>query len=230
MNTLLLSNSSGYFITGTDTGVGKTTISCLLLNLFAKQGKNTLGLKPVATGCYNTPEGNRSEDGELLQQHSSLKLPYSHINPIALTPPTSPNIAAVSNSLTVKGILNLCQPALSAPSDFLIIEGAGGWKVPINQTETMADLALSFKLPIILVVGVRLGCINHTLLSVESIQKSGAQLAGWIANEIEPGNPFWRENLKTICQHLNMPLLASVSFQEKQLNLNSAVESYCERG
>lgn len=208
----------GFFIAGTDTGIGKTTVSCLLLDFFAKQCFSTLGLKPIATGCYSTPKGNRSEDADTLQQHSTVKLPYTQINPISLIPPTSPNIA--SSNLSINKILKACQPALAAQADFLIIEGIGGWKVPINARETMADLAIAFKLPIILVVGIRLGCINHALLTIESIQRSGAPIAGWIANEIEPLNPFFKENQSTIIQQANVPLLGIVQYQGKGICFN----------
>lgn len=219
MNTFNLS-SQGFFVTGTDTGIGKTTISCLLLDLFAQQGRSTLGVKPIATGCYPTQEGNRSEDAQSLQEYSTLKLPYAHINPIAMIPPTSPNIAAGNQMLSVHGILDACQPALTAQVDFLIIEGAGGWKVPINKQETMADLAAVFKLPILLVVGIRLGCINHALLTIESIQNSNLPLCGWIANEIEPGNCFLTENQNTIAAQVNIPLLGTVPFRKTQKILN----------
>lgn len=216
MNTFNLS-SQGFFVTGTDTGIGKTTISCLLLDLFAKQGRSTLGIKPIATGCEPTSEGNRSEDAQALQQYSTLKLPYAHINPIALIPPTSPNIAAGNQPLSVNKIIHACRPALAAQADFIIVEGAGGWKAPINRDETMADLAMAFKLPIILVVGIRLGCINHALLTIESIQNSNLPIFGWIANEIEPGNPFLTENQRTIAQRINVPLLGSVPFHKTAL-------------
>lgn len=207
---------NGFFITGTDTGIGKTTFACLLLDLFSKKGYTTLGLKPVATGCYHTQNGNRNKDAKFLRAHSTLKLPYDQINPIALIPPTSPNIAAKFQKLSVNKILEACKPSLERQVDYLIIEGAGGWKVPINSHETMADLALSFKLPVIVVVGMRLGCINHTLLTIDSIQRSGAKVVGWISNEIELHHPFLIENQETISQHVNVPMLGSIKFREKQ--------------
>lgn len=187
------------FITGTDTNIGKTYVSVKLLEEFNNSGMKTIALKPVATGCSN----GKNDDAILLQKHSSIQLDYSLVNPFAFTPAISPNIA--SSNLTVKNIWNSLQKPLQMAADICIIEGIGGWFTPINAKETMADLVKEFDddIEIILVVGIRLGCLNHALLSCNAIDK----LSGWIANVIDPDMEAIKENIDTLRQYIKAPCL-----------------------
>jgi dethiobiotin synthetase len=214
------------FITGTDTGVGKTYVSCGLLNLFKQQGLTTVAIKPVASGCEMTPQGLRNEDALLLQKHASVQLSYELINPISFEPPIAPHIAAqkVNFNLTTKNILKKCQPALNTPADIHLIEGAGGWLVPLHADETMGDLAQALDTEVILVVGLRLGCINHALLSIEAIKNKGCTLKGWIANHLDFAMLYQQENLLTLTERIKAPLLATMPYQGQALeNISSAL-------
>jgi dethiobiotin synthetase len=204
-----------YFVTGTDTDVGKTYVSCGLLDVFNAQGLSTIGIKAVASGCIKMPEGLRSQDALLLQQHSSVVLPYDVINPIAFEPPIAPHIAAqqVGFHLTQKNMLEKCSEALNTRADIHLIEGAGGWLVPLHDYEFLADFAKTLDAQIILVVGMRLGCINHALLTVESIQNRGCILKGWVANCIDPLMDYCIDNINTLKQAIAAPLLGVVPYQ-----------------
>lgn len=201
-----------YFIAGTDTGVGKTFVSAALLAAAAQRGLRAFGLKPVAAGCYQTAEGWRNEDAVLLKKYSSVDLPYSQVNPLALRDAIAPHIAAAreGRQLRVERIEGFCRGALMTPADLRLIEGAGGWRVPLNSVETMATLAVRLQTPVILVVGMRLGCINHALLSAEAIRADGLPLVGWVANSPEPEMPAFEENLNTLCSLMPAPCLGSV--------------------
>lgn len=198
----------GYFITGTDTGVGKTYVTVSLLNMLRQQGFKTAALKPIATGD--------SEDANQLQQAASIALPYSTINPIAFVPAIAPHIAAAhaNQALSVKNILQLCQPALASNVDYLLVEGIGGWKVPLNTQETLADFAIALGFPVILVVGMRLGCLNHAILTWENMLSANTNIAGWIANCIEPDMPYLQDNIETLKQYIKNPLLGIVPHQK----------------
>jgi dethiobiotin synthetase len=197
------------FITGTDTEVGKTTIACKLLTELNQHGYKTVGLKPIASGGIITAEGMRNEDALALQQAASVKLPYELINPICLESPIAPHIAAQQANLPLSALelFNQCIPTLQQAADHIVIEGAGGWLVPLNATETMADFVALLDCPIILVVAMRLGCINHALLTVANIHQHGLELGGWIANCIDPEMLNLEENLATLEQLIPAPLL-----------------------
>ena len=200
-----------FFITGTDTGVGKTYVSCQLLRNLKAQGKSTIALKPLASGCADTTEGLRNEDALLLQQAATVKLNYTDINPFAFEPPIAPHIAAnlCGASVSAKKMADACQPAFCHPADFYLIEGAGGWQVPLNADETWPDFVKRIDAEVILVVGMRLGCINHALLTVQSIQQSGCHLAGWVANCLEPKLPYLQENIAFLKEKISAPLWAT---------------------
>lgn len=204
------------FITGTDTGVGKTYVSTYLLNAFKNQGYQTLGIKPIATGCN---EYMQNEDALALQKASSIQLPYEKINPFAFSPPIAPHIAAqkANRKLSVSSLLTSINPLLQQAVDLCLIEGVGGWQVPLNDKETMADFVVAQQLPVILVVGMRLGCLNHALLTANAIQQSGAKLLGWIANCIEPDMPYLQENIDTIYERLTMPCLEVINHRQQNL-------------
>jgi len=195
------------FITGTDTNVGKTYISIGLIKKFNQSGLKTLGIKPVSTGgyCYNGKVYN--EDAIQLQQYSTATLHYKRINPISLLRPVSPNIAAQFSNIpiSVNTIMTKMQFALNSKAEVFVIEGIGGWLTPLNNIETMADLVNELKLSVILVVGVRTGCLNHALLTMQSIRNSQTNLVGWIANCIDPNTEAIPENVFTL-QIIYLPL------------------------
>ncbi len=203
-----------YFITGTDTDVGKTFAAAALLQAAQQQGKRCFGLKPVAAGSQETALGVGNLDALQLMQHSSVKLSYPQVNPVLLAEPIAPHIAAQreGKNLRVSRLAGYCRGALMTPADLVLVEGAGGWRVPLNHNETLADLAKELNLPVILVVGMRLGCLSHALLTAEAIAADGLPLAGWIANQIDPAMSCYQENLQTLEAQLKAPLLAEIPY------------------
>lgn len=204
--------SQAYFIAGTDTDVGKTTIAAGLLHAARQLGLSTLAAKPVASGCSVTPKGLRNSDALALIDESSIKLPYEAINPFAFEPAIAPHVAAreAGVALSVPTLRHAMQQVLEQRADFTLIEGAGGWRVPLSDHANLSDLAIALKLPVILVVGVRLGCINHALLSAEAIARDGLQLAGWVANIVDPRTSRLEENLSSLAERLPAPCLGRV--------------------
>ncbi|MCW2269333.1 ATP-dependent dethiobiotin synthetase BioD 1 [compost metagenome] len=204
--------SPAYFIAGTDTDVGKTTIAAGLLYAAQQAGLSTLGAKPVASGCTVTPKGLRNDDALALIAQSSLKLPYAQVNPFAFEPAIAPHLAAreAGVALSVQALLAPMRQILEQGADFTLIEGAGGWRVPLSGQANLSDLAIALRLPVILVVGVRLGCINHALLSAEAIARDGLQLAGWVANIVDPRTSRLEENLASLAERLPAPCLGRV--------------------
>lgn len=196
-----------FFVTGTDTEVGKTWVSCRLLERARDAGLSCYGLKPVAAGCEATSQGLRNDDAVQLMHASSRELPYEQVNPIALQAAVAPHIAArqEARNLTLARLAGYVRGALSRyPADLVLIEGAGGWRVPLNDREMLSGLARELNLPVIQVVGMKLGCINHALLTAEAIQRDGLQYAGTMANCF--GDMAVRhENLLTLRQHLPGP-------------------------
>ncbi|HDS1680624.1 TPA: dethiobiotin synthase [Pseudomonas putida] len=204
--------SQAYFIAGTDTDVGKTTIAAGLLHAARLQGLSTLGAKPVASGCTVTPKGLRNSDAQALIDESSIKLAYEEVNPFAFEPAIAPHVAAreAGVALEVTELSRAMRHVLDQGADFTLVEGAGGWRVPLSDHANLSDLAIALELPVILVVGVRLGCINHALLSAEAIARDGLQLAGWVANIIEPRTSRLEENLASLAERLPAPCLGRV--------------------
>jgi len=200
-----------YFVAGTDTNVGKTLISAGLLLVAKRQGLRTAALKPVAAGCEKTEAGLRNEDALMLQSVMTEPLTYEQINPIALSSAIAPHIAAQQERrmLSADRIAGFCRGSLTQ-ADFTLVEGAGGWRVPLNPRETMADLAQVLQLPVILVVGVRLGCISHALLTVEAIRNDGLPLAGWVANCVDADMPVLQENIESLAARIPAPCLAVI--------------------
>ena len=203
-----------FFIAGTDTEVGKTFVSQALLAAAAGAGLSTAALKPIAAGCEPSPAGLRNEDALALQQAMSTPLTYPEINPIALEPGIAPHIAAaqVGCQLSASALVDHCLPVLASAVDFVLVEGAGGWRVPLNGEETLADTARLLGLPVILVVGLRLGCINHGLLTAEAIRNDGLRVAGWVANQVAPEMPVVAENIATLSHYLQAPCLGHIPF------------------
>ncbi|MBF8757886.1 dethiobiotin synthase [Pseudomonas guariconensis] len=204
--------SQAYFIAGTDTDVGKTTIAAGLLHAARLEGMSTLGAKPVASGCTAGAKGLRNADALALIAESSVKLPYEQVNPFAFEPAIAPHVAAreAGVSLEVPVLLEAMQQVLAQGADFTLVEGAGGWRVPLSAHANLSDLAIALRLPVILVVGVRLGCINHALLSAEAIARDGLQLAGWVANIVDPRTSRLEENLASLAERLPAPCLGRV--------------------
>ncbi|CRI59494.1 dethiobiotin synthase [Pseudomonas sp. CCOS 191] len=204
--------SQAYFVAGTDTDVGKTTIAAGLLHAAMQSGLSTLAAKPVASGCMVTPRGLRNSDALALIDESSIKLPYEAVNPFAFEPAIAPHVAAHEAGvvLSVPVLRDAMQQVLAQHADFTLIEGAGGWRVPLSDHANLSDLAIALKLPVILVVGVRLGCINHALLSAEAIARDGLQLAGWVANIVDPRTSRLEENLSSLAERLPAPCLGRV--------------------
>lgn len=209
MNTVLPLRKS-FFVTGTDTDVGKTLAVCALLRAAAAAGHSTAGMKPLAAGGTQTAEGLRNEDALRLQEASTLKLSYDEVNPVCLPEPASPHIAAAlaQRRVRVERLAGFCQGVLALRANLTLLEGAGGWRVPLNEREFMSDLARQLQLPVILVVGMRLGCLNHALLTGEAIARDGLRVAGWIANRIDPHMEHYERNRDTLRDALPVPLLA----------------------
>lgn len=170
-------------MTGTDTGVGKTWVSQGLMALLAQSGERVLGMKPVASGCVMTGQGLRSDDALMLQRQATETVDYGTVNPYAFEPAIAPQEAAFRAGVKIdpKRIME-CFCELTAATDWLVVEGVGGWRVPLNNDYDVAAMAKQTGLPVLLVIGIRLGCINHALLTAESIQRAGLPLCGWVAN------------------------------------------------
>lgn len=209
--------TKSFFVAGTDTDVGKTFASCAMLEAAALQGRSTMGLKPVSAGCEYVQGEWKNNDALLLQQHMTSELSYSQINPVALKAAASPHIAAhlEQRGVSASRMVGVCRGALLNRPDFALIEGAGGWRVPISKRETMADLAKQLGYPVILVVALRLGCLNHAMLTAEAIKRDGLSLAGWIANQPLPDSmPYQQDNITTLCSALGAPLLGVLPFSD----------------
>jgi len=204
--------SRAYFVTGTDTEVGKTTIAAGLLHAARLTGLSTAAAKPVASGCVRTSDGLRNDDALALLGECSLALAYDEVNLFAFAPAIAPHLAAreAGVELSVARLLPAVRRVLDKGADFSLVEGAGGWRVPLTGRENLSDLAIALRLPVILVVGVRLGCINHALLSVEAIERDGLSLAGWVANIVDPQTSRLEENLATLAERLPAPCLGRV--------------------
>ena len=213
-----------YFVTATDTDAGKTVVTCGLLAAARTQGLATLALKPVAAGCQLTEQGLRNDDALALMQAMTLSLPYEQVNPLALEPAIAPHIAANEAGLhvTLNRLTGYCRGALLARHDLAFIEGAGGWRVPLNGREMLSGLANELNAPAILVVGMKLGCINHALLTVEAILRDGVKLAGWVANQTSPEPDRFEENVQTLNKLIPAPCLGSVPFMRPPISTTVA--------
>ena len=204
----------GCFVTGTDTGVGKTLVSAALLCTLARHHARVVGMKPVAAGLVQQGGEWVAEDALALRAASSVLVPPALDNPVMLPEPLSPHLAAARAGRHVdvaELVVSHCE--LQRHADVVLVEGAGGWRVPLNDSETLADLAVALALPVVLVVGMRLGCLNHALLTAEAIRGDGLTMAGWVANVIDPTMLCLDENIETLCQRLDAPLLGVVPWQ-----------------
>ncbi len=213
----------GYFITGTDTAIGKTFVSCALLNAFANKGVNVGAMKPIAAGCDQTVNGWRNDDALQLMKHTNIELSYQQVNPVALPSPIAPHLATeyLNQTVTVEKLTGYFENIKNS-ADYFIVEGAGGWLVPLNDNESMADIPKAFRLDIILVVGMRLGCLNHALLTAAAIEQSGNHLIGWVANTIGPGMLMIEKNILTLRRSIKAPLLGTLPHMDtKEVNTAS---------
>jgi dethiobiotin synthetase len=199
-----------YFVTGTDTGIGKTIVSCALLSAYSARDNVVIGMTPVVTGRVCGAWAAVKEIGAA----SSVAAPWEWVNPYAFIPPISPHLAAkeAGIEIDVEGIRQACLN-LQKISDVVVVEGVGGIMVPLNDRNDVADMAYALDLPVILVVGMRLGCLNHALITAKIIQASGLKLAGWVANQIDPQMNSFDENLHTLKERLNCPLLGVLPFE-----------------
>jgi dethiobiotin synthetase len=199
------------FVTGTDTGVGKTLVAAALTRALVARGLRVAVMKPIASGSDPTPHGLRNSDALTLMAAANVEAPYEVVNPYCFLPPISPHIAAHEAGISIDlALLRSRFDSLAAAADCVIVEGAGGWLAPISDTASMADLAAALDLPVLLVVGLRLGCLNHALLTRESLTTRGSAFAGWIANAIDPQFDRAAANLATLTARLGGPPLARV--------------------
>ena len=205
------------FVTGTDTEVGKTLVTAALLAGLRASGLSTAAVKPVAAGAIATPEGPRNEDGLMLQQWQTAQLGYAQVNPVLLQDPLSPHIAAHQEDrrVTASQLEGYCRGVMMQRVDRVLIEGAGGWRVPINDRENLSALPKALEVPVLLVVGMRLGCLNHALLSAEAILADGLQLVGWVANQVDPAMAQVDANLATLRSRLPAQCLGFIPWLER---------------
>jgi dethiobiotin synthetase len=201
----------GVFVTGTDTGVGKSLFSAALLLRLGEAGIAAAACKPVSAGCRREAGGLVNGDAELLAAVAPARTPLGTVNPVALEPYIAPHIAAAEAGMRLDAarLVAACREA-GRGAEYLVVEGAGGWRVPLGGSDTMADVATGLGLPVVLVVGLRLGCLNHALLTAEAIHRDGLVLAGWIANALPPDMPRLEENIGTLAARLGAPMLARI--------------------
>jgi dethiobiotin synthetase len=203
----------GFFVTGTDTGVGKTLVACSLLGAFASRGLRAVGMKPVASGAVPRAAGLVHDDVERLVAAGNVAAPREEVNPYCFAPPIAPHLAASAVGMRIDlDHIGRCFDALAAAADVVVVEGVGGFRVPLGPGADTAQLAARLALPVVLVVGMRLGCLNHALLTADAIAGRGLALAGWVANHIDPGMAAADENVRALEALIDAPLLARIAF------------------
>lgn len=201
----------GLFVTGTDTGVGKTEITLGLMRVLQRRGHRVLGMKPVASGAERIGSALRNPDAWHLRQQGSIPVPYGRVNPYVFAPAIAPHLAAAEAGVVIEfERIQRNYAWLAERADWVLVEGVGGWRVPLGSEGDLADLACRLNLPVILVVGLRLGCINHALLTRDAIRVSGCQLAGWVGNLLDPTMARLEQNLATLGDELQAPCLGVV--------------------
>ncbi len=203
----------GYFVTGTDTNVGKTWVTIALMRYFKSRGQSVVGMKPVASGCLMQHGQLKNEDALLIQENASVPIDYDLINPYAYQLPVSPHIAGVKNPVELQRLAAKFE-LLKNMADIAIVEGAGGWYTPLNDRETISDLAKALALPVIIVVAIRLGCINHARLTYQAVKQSGVNCAGWVAVCSDPDLLCRNENIQTIKDAVDAPLLGVLPYSK----------------
>ncbi|TCS73396.1 dethiobiotin synthetase [Sulfuritortus calidifontis] len=206
----------GIFVTGTDTGVGKTRVAVALIEALKAQGLRVVGMKPVAAGCDEVAGEWLNEDVARLRAAANVAAPMAWVNPYRFPEPIAPHIAAARQNTRIElAPIVAAYRELERLADCVVVEGAGGFRVPLNEAEDSADLAVALGLPMVLVVGLRLGCLNHALLSAEAIAARGLTLAGWVANGIDPIMALRAENVRALRERIAAPCLAEWPWLEK---------------
>lgn len=210
------------FVTGTDTGVGKTQVSCALLRQLGAEGYRVVGMKPVASGATRHTGVLRNDDALQLMAAANVAAPYEWVNPYCFEPAIAPHIAADQSKrpISIETIAHAYQQ-LAKQADVVVVEGVGGWEVPVNATQTMADVALHLQLQVVLVVGMRLGCLNHALLTAQSIAARGVRFAGWIANVLDANMPALAANIETLKTRISAPMLGVMPFVTPALDMST---------
>ena len=213
----MIARTRGVFITGTDTEVGKTVVATAMVRSLVDAGHRIAVMKPIAAGADPTPQGPQNADALELMAAANVPASYETVNPYCLKLPASPHIAAANEGISIK-LAPIVQAfgRLTRASDLVVVEAAGGWQAPINEVETMAAVAVALDLPVVLVVGLRLGCLNHALLTARAIEDSGLTLAGWVGNHLQSRFEYSAENIATLEARLAAPLLDVVPFQPAQ--------------
>ncbi len=207
-------SGASLFVTGTDTGVGKTLAGCVLLHRLRARGLRALGMKPVAAGVEPTPDGPANADVVALRAASSWPAPLKQVNPYCFEPPVAPHLAAAQAGVRIEiEPIRQAFEALRASADAIVVEGVGGFLVPLNEREDAGHLAAALALPVVLVVGMRLGCLNHALLTQQAVASRGLRLAGWIANSIDPQMARFEDNLQALRERIDAPLLGVLPYR-----------------
>ncbi|ELM3617642.1 dethiobiotin synthase [Aeromonas sobria] len=211
-----------FFITGTDTDVGKTLVARTLLREFSAQGINCAGYKPVSAGCARTPDGLRNLDAVLLQEAASLQLPYEMVNPFAYEPPIAPHIAAseARQPITMQGLSEGLRKIEQAGAELTVVEGAGGWYLPLDRKHLLSEWVKQENMAVIMVVGAKLGCLNHALLTFAAIRNDQLPVAGWVINRLHGSMSHYQENLDTLRSLLPAPFLGEIPFINNPLEAN----------
>lgn len=206
----------GFYVTGTDTGIGKTFASTMLMHALRARGVRAVGMKPVASGCTASPDGWRNEDALALQAASNPRPPYDDVNPVALPAPLAPELAArkVGVELALAPLLQ-AHARLQASADVVVVEGVGGWAAPLSSTLDQCDLVQALRLPVVLVVGLRLGCINHARLTERALAADGVELIGWIGNAIDPAMAAADDNFAILQARLQAPCWGRLAWQAR---------------
>lgn len=207
--------AQAYFITGTDTGIGKTWVTVALMEYFKAQGKSVVGMKPVASGCDIVGGKLVNDDAVLLQKHSSIELAYDTINPYAYKQPISPHLAGKDNPADFNRI-ETAFTKLRNQADIVLVEGAGGWYSPLNASQHNGDLAKALGLPVLLVIGLRLGCISHAVLTAKAVAADGASFAGWLVNGLKPDDGYDKPVIDTLAGFLQIPCLGKLPYSPGQ--------------
>ncbi|MCG9679755.1 dethiobiotin synthase [Vibrio sp. Isolate24] len=202
-----------FFIAGTDTDVGKTVASKAILNALAQKDLKTIGYKPVAAGCEKTSHGYRNSDALYLQSAATLDVDYDDVNPYALELPASPHIAAKREGVNIQySVLSEKLAEHKAKSDVVLVEGAGGWRVPVSDADCLSSWVQQENLPVILVVGIKLGCLSHAMLTIDAIKADGINVIGWVANRVNPGTEHYADIIEMLEQKIEAPKLGEIPY------------------
>lgn len=204
---------NAFFIAGTDTEVGKTVASKAILQALNEKGLSTIGYKPIASGCEITEYGKRNSDALHLQEASSVSVDYDDVNPFAMYIPASPHIAAKHDNMEIDyRVLSQKLHQHKENAEVVLVEGAGGWRVPVSDADCLSTWVQQEKLPVVLVVGIKLGCLSHAMLTAEVIKHDGLELVGWVANRINPGTEHYAEIIKMLEDKLPAPKLGEIPY------------------